>query len=69
MPVSWQIGPSQEAASSMFSAMIDSAWADRVPSASASIAVRIAARTSGGRSVAVRVMSATRLSKKAGNMG
>src|SRR5688500_4041114 len=48
----------------MFCAMIDRACADCVPADSVSIATFIAARTSGGRSVDVRTMSASTLSKK-----
>ena len=68
MPVSWQIAPSPSAARSMFCAMIDSAWADCVPAGSCAMATFIAARTSGGRSVEVRTMSDTTLSKKAGSI-
>ena len=57
MPVSWQIAPSAPAAKSMFSAMIVSACDDLVPAGSATSAVFIAARTSGGKSVEVRTMS------------
>ncbi len=57
MPVSWQIGPSQLAAWSMFCAMIVSACPARVAASSVSSASPIAFRTSGGRSVEVRVMS------------
>ena len=64
MPVSWQIAPSQSAAWSMFCAMIDSACADWVPADSSAIATFIAARTSGGRSVDVRTMRESTLSKK-----
>ena len=64
MPVSWQIAPSQSAAWSMFCAMIESACADWVPADSSAIATFIAARTSGGRSVDVRTMSESTLSKK-----
>jgi hypothetical protein len=68
MPVSWQIGPSQDSAWSMFCAMTVSAWFDRVPAGSVASAVVMAARTSGGRSVEVRVMSSTMLSKNAGSI-
>ena len=61
MPVSWHIAPSPSAAWSMFSAMIRSACADRVPPGSAVIAVRIAARTSGGNSVEVLTMRSSTL--------
>ena len=57
MPVSWQIGPSQLAAWSMFCAMIVSACPARVAGSSVASAAAIALRTSGGRSVEVRVMS------------
>src|SRR5262245_40971806 len=52
----------------MFCAMIASACEDRVPAGSAPIAVFIAARTSGGRSVDVRTMSWSTLSKNEGNI-
>ena len=68
MPVSWQIGPSHDSAWSMFWAMIVIAWPARVAASSEAIAVRIAARTSGGKSVEVRVISSTVLSKKEGNI-
>ena len=68
MPVSWQIGPSQDSAWSMFCAMTVSAWFDREPAGSVPSAVVMAARTSGGRSVEVRVMSSTMLSKNAGSI-
>ena len=58
-PVSWQIGPTPSQARSMFSAMMASAWALRVPASSRSIARVIARRTSGGRLVEVSVMSLT----------
>ena len=51
----------------MFWPMIDSAWVAR-GSSSRSIATRIAARTSGGRSVEVLTMSATIESKKPDGM-
>ena len=57
MPVSWQMAPSLSTARSMFCAMIVSACDERVPSGSDTSACFIAARTSGGRSVEVRVMS------------
>ncbi len=63
MPVSWQMAPSPSAAWSMFWAMIFSAWAERVPELSASMASRIAARTSGGKSVDVLTMRCRTLSK------
>jgi hypothetical protein len=69
MPVSWQIAPSPSAARSMFWAMTASAWDDWVPSRSCPIATFIAARTSGGRSVEVRTMSESTLSKNAEGMG
>jgi hypothetical protein len=68
MPVSWQIAPSPSAARSMFCAMIASAWPDCVPACSCAIATFIAERTSGGRSVEVRTMSETTLSKNPGNI-
>ena len=68
MPVSWQMAPSLSAAMSMFSAMMAIACAALVPGTSCPVARVIAARTSGGRSVDVRVMRSTMLSKKAGNM-
>ena len=57
MPVSWQMAPSESTARSMFWAMIVSACPERVSAGSLSRAVRIAARTSGGRSVEVRTIS------------
>ena len=57
MPVSWQIGPSQLAAWSMFCAMIVSACPARVAGSSVVERRPIALRTSGGRSVEVRVIS------------
>ena len=66
MPVSWQMGPSSAAAWSMFCAMIVNACAERVPPGSAVMAVRMAARTSGGSSVEVTVMSSRMLEKKDG---
>jgi len=68
IPVSWQIGPSQLAAWSMFCAMIVSACPARVAGASVRSAASMALRTSGGRSVEVRAMSATMLSKKEGSI-
>ena len=68
MPVSWQMGPSHDSAWSMFCAMIVIAWPARVAGASAASAWLMAARTSGGRSVDVRVMRSTTLSKKAGSI-
>ncbi|MNC99435.1 hypothetical protein D3C83_177260 [compost metagenome] len=65
MPVSWQMAPSVFTARSMFCAMMVSACADCVPGGSAVRAARMAARTSGGRSVDVRTTSDTMLSKKA----
>ena len=62
------MAPSLSAAMSMFSAMTAMAWAALVPGASMPVACFIAARTSGGRSVDVRVMRSTMLSKKAGNI-
>ncbi len=64
MPVSWQMAPSSPAARSTFWAMIASAWDDCVPGVSCDRAARIAARTSGGRSVEVRTMRVVRLSRK-----
>ena len=68
MPVSWQIAPSASAARSIFSAMIVSACAERVPAVSVPSALFIAARTSGGRSVEVRTINCRTLSKNEGNM-
>jgi hypothetical protein len=68
MPVSWQMGPSQPAAWSMFCAMTFSACPARVSGASVASDAAIAARTSGGRSVEVRVMRDTMLSRKAGSI-
>ena len=69
MPVSWQIAPSSSTARSMFCAMIVSACADaRARPAPRRRAVFIAARTSGGRSVEVRTMSCSTLSKKDGSI-
>ena len=68
MPVSWQMAPSVSTARSMFCAMIVSACDARVPAGSASSAVFIAARTSGGRSVEVRTISWRTLSKNEGSM-
>ena len=68
IPVSWQIAPSPSTARSMFCAMIVSACAARVPAGSATSAIFIAARTSGGRSVEVRTMSWRTLSKKDGSI-
>ena len=68
MPVSWQIAPSVSTARSMFCAMIVSACDERVPSGSASRAVFIAARTSGGKSVEVLTTSWRTLSKKEGSI-
>ncbi len=48
--------------------MIVRACDERVPSGSATEACFIAARTSGGKSVEVRMMSATTLSKKDGSI-
>jgi hypothetical protein len=48
--------------------MMASAWAERVPAGSSSMAARIAARASGGRSVEVLMMRATTESKNAGNI-
>ena len=64
MPVSWQMAPSSLAARSMFCAMIASAWLDCVATGSWARAIAIAARTSGGRSVDVRMINDTMLSKK-----
>ncbi len=66
MPVSWQMAPSPSAARSMFCAMMVRACDARVASGSALRAIFIAARTSGGRSVDVRTMSWSTLSKKLG---
>jgi hypothetical protein len=52
----------------MFCAMIAIACPAREVPSSVATAVRIAARTSGGRSVDVRVMSSTTLSKKEGSI-
>jgi hypothetical protein len=52
----------------MFWAMIVIACPAREDASSVASAVRMAARTSGGRSVDVRVMSSTMLSKKEGNI-
>src|SRR5580693_4492521 len=52
----------------MFCAMIVSACEARVPAGSAASDVFIAARTSGGRSVDVRMTSWSTLSKKDGSM-
>ena len=52
----------------MFCAMMVSACADCVPAGSASRVAFIAARTSGGRSVEVRTMSSSTLSKKEGSI-
>ncbi len=52
----------------MFCAMIVMAWPARVAGASVLRAWSIAARTSGGKSVDVRVMRSTTLSKKAGSI-
>ena len=68
MPVSWQIAPSSVAARSMFCAMIASACDDCVPAGSWEPAAFIAARTSGGRSVEVRTIRDTTLSKKDGSI-
>src|ERR687888_2398389 len=68
MPVSWQIGPSQDSAWSMFCAMIVIAWPARVARSSDASAALIASRTSGGRSVEVRVSRLTRLSRKSGSI-
>src|SRR2546423_2302171 len=68
MPVSWQIGPSHDAAWSMFCAMIVSACPARLARSSPPSACFIASRTSGGRSVEVRVMRLTRLSRKDGSI-
>src|SRR6266851_4754769 len=68
MPVSWQIAPSLSDARSIFCAMIVSACDARVPGGSASSDVFMAARTSGGRSVEVRTISCSTLSRKAGSM-
>src|SRR5436309_1650264 len=68
MPVSWQIAPSPFEARSMFSAMMFSACAERVPAGSARTAVFMAARTSGGNSVEVRMMSWSTLSKNEGGI-
>src|SRR5439155_24013497 len=69
IPVSWQIAPSPSAARSMFCAMMVSACDDLVPSGSPTRADFMAARTSGGRSVDVRTMSCSTLSKKEGSIG
>src|SRR5579883_1689445 len=61
MPVSWQIGPSSSAAISILEKMMFSAWDACVSGVSARPAALIAARTSGGRFVAVWVISSTRL--------
>ena len=68
IPVSWQIAPSPLWARSMFWAMMASAWDERVASGSSSRAWRMAARTSGGRSVDVLTMRSRTESKKAGSM-
>jgi hypothetical protein len=68
MPVSWQMAPSWLAARSMLVAMIFSACADRVPSGSAPMAPRIAARTSGGSSVEVLTMRSRTESKNFGSI-
>ncbi len=52
----------------MFCAMIESAWPARVAGSSWRSARPMAARTSGGRSVDVRVMRSTMLSRKAGSI-
>ena len=52
----------------MFCAMIVSACADRVPGCSAPMAPRMAARTSGGKSVEVLTINSSTLSKKAGSI-
>src|SRR6476646_4856537 len=68
MPVAWQSAPSWSTARSMFCAMMFSAWAARVPEGSAPTADFMAARTSGGRSVDVRTMSWSTLSKNEASM-
>ena len=68
MPVSWQIAPSPLAARSMFCAMIVSACADCVPGVSVEPAWRMAARTSGGKSVEVFTMRSRTESNRAGSM-
>ncbi len=65
IPVSWQMAPSTEDASSMFTAMICMAWDALVSGASLPMAAFIASRTSGGRLVDVCVINSTMLSKKA----
>jgi hypothetical protein len=62
------MAPSPSTARSMFCAMMFSACDERVPTGSAATAVLIAARTSGGRSVEVRTISCSTLSKKSGNI-
>src|SRR5688572_22622657 len=52
----------------MFCAMIVNAWPARVAGSSCRSARPIAARTSGGKSVDVRVMRSTMLSRKAGSI-
>jgi hypothetical protein len=69
MPVSWQIAPSSSDARSMFCAMIVSACDERVSGGYAPSAVFMAARTSGGRSVEVRIMSWRTLSKNEDGIG
>ena len=68
MPVSWQMAPSPSAAKSMFWPMMLRACVAR-GSSSRSMATRMAARTSGGRSVEVLTMSETIESKNAESMG
>src|SRR5580700_6234381 len=61
MPVSWQIGPESSTAISMFARMILNACEDCVCGVSASDAIDMAARTSGGRFVDVCVISSSKL--------
>ena len=68
MPVSWQMAPSTSTAWSMFWPMMLSAWPARESASSVSRAWRMAARTSGGRSVEVLIMRATTESRKLGNI-
>ena len=68
MPVSWQMAPSPSAAWSMFCAMMVSAWAEREPASSVARALFTAARTSGGRSVEVLMISCRTESKNCGSI-
>ena len=61
MPVSWQIGPESSTAISMLARMMLSACEDCVCGVSASDAMDMAARTSGGKLVDVCVISSSRL--------